>query len=123
MGCRQNNNLHNTQQAEQLRQPQPMHSLSLYAMTTLFSNRDFLYRIHLATNCYERPPQNEVINPNVQLVFNIGKVRLQIAGDRVPNEGGVSGHGVAIQSTLLAMTFSAVVGFIVHLLGEIADVS
>jgi len=31
-------------------------------------------------------------------------------------KGGVSGHGVAIQSTPLAMTFVDVVGFIVHVL-------
>lgn len=73
-----------------------------------------MYRIHIAANYYERPPQNEVVKLNVQLLFNIGKVRLQIAGGLCSKW---SGHGVDIQSTLLAMTFVVVVvGFIVHLL-------
>ncbi|KAK2433041.1 hypothetical protein QL285_018351 [Trifolium repens] len=97
------------QPAEQPAEPQPLDALMFQAWTTIYST----YRLYFAAT-YERPLPVQAAASNIDLRFNIGNFKLQVAGDHIRNGANVTGREVVVMSTIFAMSAAAFLGFIVY---------
>ncbi|KAK2433040.1 hypothetical protein QL285_018350 [Trifolium repens] len=97
------------QPAEQPAEPQPLDALMFQAWTTIYST----YRLYFAAT-YERPLPVQAAASNIDLRFNIGNFKLQVAGDHIRNGANVTGREVVVMSTIFAMSAAAFLGFIVN---------